>query len=416
MRKLKIGLMIGALIVAVWALSWKIYEKPLLFAAHVDPVEETTLSHIVLKSFTVFEVCNFENNEITIETKDVFDDRLYHIQIATDNLFQDIVFNKATTDLNVHVCDLDRSVYYVRIKDNPLRYCFDWSDTIVLMNHEHIFIENKDFRVEPTCMNYGYEYLNCQRCDNVDKNQIDKLPHDFLLINTVDSKCFKKGLETYKCKDCGSNKFVELALAAHDYEKTNTVKSTCSKKGYIEYVCNVCSEKKTEELDYTKHNYKMVEKVNPTTSSHGYKKYSCSACDKSYTETIEKMRGGYVGNFKISSVGLDVPVYKRCEENGWRELQAITDDKNSAAIFQYHSKTVVADHKHQGFDKIKKASVGTTATFQGKTYTCISKFKGHNKKTALTDWDGNDIRSMEGSLVTYTCNENWRNVTILMWQ
>ena len=121
----------------------------------------------------------------------------------------------------------------------------------------------------------------------------------------------------------------------------------------------------------------------------------------------------YVGRFKIPSVGVNVGCYHS-------NSQATADAIDSAAYFYISGHYTIADHNNQGFNAIKRCSVGTKATFTTgggtKNFTCIAKIQGHNTGHGLTDSSWNSIDGMyPGTLVAYTCNENWQNITIVFF-
>lgn len=122
----------------------------------------------------------------------------------------------------------------------------------------------------------------------------------------------------------------------------------------------------------------------------------------------------YVGKFSIPSVGVDVSCYESSE-------QSVVDARDSAAYFYACDHWIIADHVHQGFSAIKRCKVGDTAlllTEHGiSRYTCVGKIQGHNTGSSLTDTDYKPIDGMyPNSLVCYTCNDNWRNVTIVFFE
>ena len=125
---------------------------------------------------------------------------------------------------------------------------------------------------------------------------------------------------------------------------------------------------------------------------------------------------GITCRLTIPSVGVDVACF-------WasNNLQAYIDASDSAAFFSYGYQDVIADHRHQGFSAMKGSAIGSYAYLDygsyKKTYVCVANFKGHNTGSSLTDLEGNDIAYMnEGGIAMYTCNENWQNVTITLWQ
>lgn len=121
----------------------------------------------------------------------------------------------------------------------------------------------------------------------------------------------------------------------------------------------------------------------------------------------------YIGRFKISSVGVNVACYAGSE-------QSIVDAKDSAAYFYGFGHIIIGDHKHQGFSAIKSCSVGTKAQMVTKngteTFTCVGKIQGHNTGYELTDANYVPINDLyPGSIACYTCNDNWKNVTIVFF-
>ena len=114
------------------------------------------------------------------------------------------------------------------------------------------------------------------------------------------------------------------------------------------------------------------------------------------------------------------------EEDFWIDLglaQVICDEWDSAVwLFGMRGcGNIIADHASQGFDGIKAAHQGTMAylkTVEGiQLYVCVDILQGHNTGTYLTDNEWNRLMyNGEGSLVMYTCNENWENITIALWQ
>lgn len=118
----------------------------------------------------------------------------------------------------------------------------------------------------------------------------------------------------------------------------------------------------------------------------------------------------YVGRFKVPALGINVACYSGSS-------QSIVDAKDSAAYFYFGGHAVIGDHKNQGFNAIKSATVGMKATLGSTKYKCVAKIKGRNTGSSLTDTNGTSISKLyPGTLVTYTCNENWKNITIVFWE
>ena len=121
----------------------------------------------------------------------------------------------------------------------------------------------------------------------------------------------------------------------------------------------------------------------------------------------------YLGRFYIPAVGVDVACYRS-------SAQSVADAADSAAYFFACGHDVIADHVNQGFGAIKGCKIGDGAqlvTAEGtEHYTCVGLIQGHNTGIALTDLAYNPIDDMyPDTLVCYTCNDNWRNVTIVFF-
>lgn len=118
----------------------------------------------------------------------------------------------------------------------------------------------------------------------------------------------------------------------------------------------------------------------------------------------------FVGRFRIPSVGISVACYAS-------SAQSVVDARDSAAYFYCDGHNVIGDHWNQGFDGIKRVAIGGSATFGSTSYKCVARINGHNTGQALTDANYNSISSLyPGTLVCYTCNGNWKNVTIVFFE
>ena len=123
------------------------------------------------------------------------------------------------------------------------------------------------------------------------------------------------------------------------------------------------------------------------------------------------MGAEFAGIFAISSVNVGVKCY-------YSTQQVICDAPDAACLFKVQQHWVIADHNYQGFDKIKGCQVGDVAYGpDNRVYRCTSVIKGVNTGSLLTTTDGTRIDNMyPGSLVAYTCNDNWQDVTIVFFE
>lgn len=124
------------------------------------------------------------------------------------------------------------------------------------------------------------------------------------------------------------------------------------------------------------------------------------------------------GSLYIPTLGVKVPAWKT---EGGSEGQRITDAANSAALLTSFKMPVIADHKNQGFEAIKSSVPEDTIAFvltpdSVTEYLCSSIFTGTNVENDILDSTGKSIDGLSSDLCLYTCNENWRHVTIVLFQ
>lgn len=103
------------------------------------------------------------------------------------------------------------------------------------------------------------------------------------------------------------------------------------------------------------------------------------------------------------------------------ELQAIVDAKDSAVYMtlpRKDSPVVIADHKHQGFGKIKGLSAGdlvyiVTPEYVDLYYVALIDANGINNGQAYYSNGINIFTGNEDILALYTCNQNSSSITIV---
>ena len=123
----------------------------------------------------------------------------------------------------------------------------------------------------------------------------------------------------------------------------------------------------------------------------------------------------FVGRWKIPAVNIDVACYGN-------NAQVTVDNVDSAAYYVNSGHQVIADHNYQGFSAIGRCTPPTLAHLDKRdaqvvSSYCVAVIKGHNTEDALTDESYVPIDKLHpGTLVNYTCNENWQNVTIAFFQ
>ena len=126
---------------------------------------------------------------------------------------------------------------------------------------------------------------------------------------------------------------------------------------------------------------------------------------------------GDAGCLLIPDTGVQVPLY---ENEGDDEGQVITDRQNSAVYFTSFRMPVIADHNNQGFEKIKGCIPDVTYAFvltknRVNEYQCTKICNGTNTLEDILDDRGVSVDYSGADLCLYTCNEDWRHVTVVFF-
>lgn len=115
----------------------------------------------------------------------------------------------------------------------------------------------------------------------------------------------------------------------------------------------------------------------------------------------------------------DVGIYVECILSN---SQQTCDMEDTACFYYYGTQAVIADHNYQGFDAIADCKVGTKAYIiqpngEEMVYVCTRVTQGHNTKFYLTDSNYNYIDFINpGGITCYTCNENYKNITLAFFK
>lgn len=263
--------------------------------------------------------------------------------------------------------------------------------------------------------------------DNYIKSDIDNIAlnlnlceeHDLCIdINTsTEASCANEGNVTYVCSRCDYVKLIILPQTGHVLKTIQDQKQTCTTDGVVVQQCKYCDYNTISRTQKLGHDFsKSSPKINNQGSS--CLKSTCKRCGYQKTSILENnfiRKYGYIAKLESQDMGIDVLI---CDErNGRKNSQYLVDKAYCAAYFVLRGKAVIADHNYQGFENIKSAIVNkTTLTFDNKTYVCVAKFNGHNTGKDIVDNSYKPINdSYPGDILLYTCNNNWRNITITLW-
>lgn len=146
---------------------------------------------------------------------------------------------------------------------------------------------------------------------------------------------------------------------------------------------------------------------------------TCQHCNSIEHSTeqclILSVKRGASGRWSVPEVGIDVAVF--CSNE-----QSVVDAIDSAAFFEYGNNYLLGDHWNQGFEAIKNCQPGMAASFDtlegNNKYLCVDVITGHNTGKSITDDSGVDLRDypLQDAIICYTCNDSWKNITIVIFQ
>ena len=334
--------------------------------------------------------------------------------------------------------------------------------------HTHIYVQEI---IESTCTTTGYTRYFCECGDEYSADETSVLEHQYDKVFVKEATCSDSGYTTYQCKLCqDSYNADKTEPTSHKFSK-KVIAPTVESKGYTLYTCELCgydykddfkealpavNYKKVDEHVYVivdslnfrtgpGTTYKSVKTLNKNTKVHrvgigdngwsqinidGELLYASSKylgtekVVEAKKETIKEeiSRRGNIGRLTIPSLGIDVALFKA---SIYRNSQSIVDAKDSAAYIKdavdIYGQILIGDHRHQGFESIKKSVVWSTKAYidfgtHKKTYICVDKFNGKNTGSDLVDLNGASIAGKnDGGICMYTCNTDG-TVTITYWQ
>lgn len=136
------------------------------------------------------------------------------------------------------------------------------------------------------------------------------------------------------------------------------------------------------------------------------------------TETVY----GDAGFFYIPDLGVKLPLFERNKNVAG---QTIVDRENSAEIFRHFGGShcdYIADHASQGFNAIKKCTLGMAAVVQtrkdAKIYMCVAIMPGTNIKTNLVTCCGQKLTKVQwADLCCYCCNDSeGKSITMVFFK
>ncbi len=145
--------------------------------------------------------------------------------------------------------------------------------------------EMLDWYQAPTCVDYGYHYFDCTRCEDYIDEQIDRLPHHFVEVETVPATCQEYAYTEYACdgENCYETKTEydeDGGYADHNYIVLEEYGASCASDGWKELGCinDGCSSFDTVVLPKLGHDFSVLWETitEANCESGGKESYVCS--------------------------------------------------------------------------------------------------------------------------------------------
>ena len=288
------------------------------------------------------------------------------------------------------------------------------TETVIIPASEeyHVYEEDDDRRIDPTCIADGKKIFVCTVCQDEEAEKEEVIPmgeeyHDWdKVISKGDPEY--TGLEIYECTICSEYKAVPYNCE-HEYEMVSTT-ATCTKAGVETRVCKNCKDIEKVDVPATGHTVTQdaVITVPATCTTDGKAVGTCDECGKSAIEVVIPAahkyeeaddnkeatctEGGLLS--KICSVCGD-KIYERTEATGHTEPE--TGVKTYVATPNYDAEGKVTGYTKtsEEIDITKTTLVNRTLCVNGivKEFTCenceetvtdtVYEVKGHNYKTTV---------------------------------
>lgn len=225
---------------------------------------------------------------------------------------------------------------------------------------------------------------------------------------TVVEEIKKTNLLILKAENISQNIPTDLSMPQY------STKALVNTSALINYSENKFTS--TSNPDIEKYNKMFVSQINAAISEYNKAHAPKPASPVDYIEWVKSRTEtlGDSGRLYIPSVGVNVALY-------YGRSQKRTDAWDSAAYFKLGVQMCIADHNYQGFNAMKRCSIGTLAYIKKEdsveVYRCIDKFNATNTGANIEDANGTMMSKInDGGLIMYTCNDCWQNVTVTLWR
>ena len=129
----------------------------------------------------------------------------------------------------------------------------------IIEEHVHDLIHHE--ALEPTCTKSGHnEYDECRTCDYSTLTIIPPLGHSYDSgVVTKEASCTEEGIITYTCTRCGDTYTETIEKLEHEYELVEVIDPTYEVEGKKIYRCKVCGDEYYEVIE--KRDYLLLSEI-----------------------------------------------------------------------------------------------------------------------------------------------------------
>lgn len=219
-----------------------------------------------------------------------------------------------------------------------------------------------------TCTAKGARHRDCEKCDEVENEEIDLIPHKFTVEkveNTYlvsEATCTAQAVYKKSCSECGvgsdEDTFNHGQLKEHSFgEWSGDPAATCTTDGVDKRVCSVCKKEETKNVEAFGHNFVDGE---------------CENCHKKLGEGLkfalaEDGENLTVTGYEGTDTDLVIPEVWKDTDNVVRKVVAISDGALSG-VRKIESLTIPKSVTSIGFGAMPKYDVKKlTIPFVGAT-------------------------------------------------
>lgn len=177
----------------------------------------------------------------------------------------------------------------------------------------------KTVQKAPTCESDGSYLFKCSNCSKEYTEVADKLAHEWNSDYTVDeaATCEEDGLKSIHCKNCKAVKDeTVIQKLGHDFTVVDEKKATCTADGFKKYKCSRCNKQYEESQPMMGHKWDTEYTIDkqPTCQETGLKSIHCLNCKETKDEKTLPISGHNYVQGSCTSCGSKDPEYVENKE------------------------------------------------------------------------------------------------------